>query len=96
MTDNRSVERAFIDHLARVATAIGAQANVGAMELAGQIVSILHANPEYIDRFMREGTELMVDGTLAHVETGSLTYHSMKGEVLSPRQLRERKGVLMQ
>lgn len=77
--------------IAQVATAVGLQANEPAMEMAGQIVSVLAANPEHIDRFMAEGSELFLDGTLNH-ENGSLTYRAINGSILSPSVLREKKG----
>lgn len=80
-----------ISRIAQVASAVGLQANVGAMELAGQIVSVLYAHPNLIDRFMAEGTELFIDGTF-DASNGSLTYRSIGGDVLSPTVLRQAKG----
>lgn len=79
-----------VSKIAQVATAVGFQANEPAMEMAGQIVSVLAANPEHIDRFMAEGSELFLDGTFNH-ENGSLTYRAMDGSILSPSVLREKK-----
>jgi hypothetical protein len=84
-------ERAIIDLIAEVAAAVGFQAGVGAMELAGQIVSVLHANPEHIDRFMYEGVALFHDGTFDAVN-GSLTYMAISGKVTAPTSLRKAKG----
>jgi hypothetical protein len=81
----------FIQKVAEVSIAVGWQANVGASETAGQIISCLYANPEHLDRFMTEGSELFIDGTFAF-ENGALTYHASDGRVLSPSVLRERKG----
>lgn len=81
----------LVAKIAQVATAVGFQANEPAMEMAGQIVSILAANPEHIDRFMDEGSELFLDGTFNH-ENGSLTYRAINGSILSPSVLREKKG----
>lgn len=81
----------LVAKIAQVATAVGFQANEPAMELAGQIVSILAANPEHIERFMVEGSGLFLDGTFNH-EKGSLTYRAMSGSILSPSVLREKKG----
>lgn len=80
-----------IAKIGQVASAVGFQANVPALDIAGQIVSILAANPEHIDRFMLEGTELFLDGTFNY-ENGSLTYRAMSGAILSPSVLREKKG----
>lgn len=81
----------LIQKIAQVSAAVGWQANEPAMELAGQIVSVLAAHPEHIDRFMAEGTELFLDGTFNH-ENGSLTYRAINGSILSPSVLREQKG----
>lgn len=80
-----------ITKIAQVASAVGYQANVPAMEIAGQIISVLAANPEHIDRFMNEGAELFLDGTF-NPENGSLTYRAVNGSILSPTVLREKKG----
>lgn len=81
----------LVAKIAQIATAVGFQANEPAMEMAGQIVSILAANPEHIERFMTEGSELFLDGTFNH-ENGSLTYRAINGSILSPSVLREKKG----
>lgn len=82
----------FIKHCAKVATAVGWQAGVGASETAGHIVSVLAAHPEHVDRFMREGSELFIDGTM-RPENGSLTYLSIKGKVTNPSVLRQAVGI---
>lgn len=81
----------LVAKIAQVSTAVALQANEPAMEMAGQIISILAANPEHIERFMTEGSELFLDGTFNH-ENGSLTYRAMNGSILSPSVLREKKG----
>ena len=82
----------FIRRCADVATATGVLAGVGAMELAGQIVSVLAANPEHIERFMAEGGELFIDGTL-DPKNGSLTYLAINGNITSPSVLRDQKNM---
>lgn len=100
MTDKQEQDTAVGTHsmgadlvtkIAQVATAVGFQAGEPAMEIAGMIVSSLAANPEHIDRFMSEGTELLLDGTLGF-DNGSLTYRANNGSILSPTVLREKKG----
>lgn len=92
MTVKREYSAAdIVAKISQVAGAVGWQANEPAMELAGQIVSVLAANPEHIDRFMAEGTELFLDGTL-NPENGSLTYRALNGSILSPSVLRQQKG----
>ncbi|SER58435.1 hypothetical protein [Rhizobium sp. NFR03] len=81
----------LVAKIAQVSNAVGFQAGEPAMEMAGLIVSILAANPEHIERFMTEGSELFLDCTFNH-ENGSLTYRAMNGSILSPSVLREKKG----
>lgn len=83
---------ALVKKIAAVSTAVGFGAGEPAMEIAGQIVSVLATNPEHIDRFVAEGQELFLDGTLNH-ENGSLTYRSIGGEILHPSVLRKAKGM---
>jgi len=91
-TQSQGGAETIIRRIAEVANAVGRQAGVGASELAGQIVSCLYANPEHIQRFMDEGTELFIDGTFSP-ENGSLTYLARNGNVVSPSVLRKTKGV---
>jgi hypothetical protein len=81
----------LIAKIAETANGVGFQAGEPAMELAGQIVSVLAAHPEHIDRFMVEGTELFLDGTF-NIENGSLTYRALNGSILSPSVIRQQKG----
>lgn len=83
--------REFLDRVAEVATAVGWQAGVGASETAGQIISCLYANPEHLERFMAEGSELFIDGTF-NPENGSLSYLAINGEITSPAKLRQIRG----
>lgn len=82
----------IIHKIASISAAVGWQSGEPAMEMAGLIVSVLHANPEHIERFMAEGGELILDGTV-RAENGSLTYRAISGEMLSPAELRRRKGI---
>lgn len=81
----------LVQKIGEVAAAFGWQAGVGAMELAGQIVSVLYAHPEHIDRFMADGAALFHDGTL-NVENGCLTFLAGNGSINSPAELRKAKG----
>jgi hypothetical protein len=81
----------FIAKCAQVSETVGMLSGVGGMELAGQIVSVLSIHPEQVERFMREGAELFVDGTL-DAKFGCLTYMAINGEVTSPSVLRAEKG----
>lgn len=81
-----------IRKIASVSVAVGFQAGVPGSDVAGMIVSFLYANPEHVERFMREGSELFVDGTIRPAH-GSLTYLAANGEVLDPAELRRRTGL---
>lgn len=82
----------FLDKVAEVSAAVGWQAGVGAVETAGQIISCLYVNPGELERFMTEGSELILDGTVS-AQNGSLTYYAGDGRVVSPSQLRKNKGL---
>lgn len=92
MPDEQSIRAALIKRIADVACAVGWQAGVGASETAGMIVSVLAQHPDQIERFMSEGTELMIDGTIAP-ELGCLTFFSKQGEIVTPAQLAASRGV---
>ncbi len=83
----------FIKCVAEVSTNFGFHAGEPAMEMAGQIISVLAAHPEHTERFLEEGGELVLDGTFA-TENGSITYRSQRGDILHPSGLRARKGKL--
>lgn len=81
-----------ITKIAQVSSTVGWQSNEPAMELAGQIVSVLAAHPEHIERFMRDGSELFLDGTF-NIENGSLTYRAANGDIFSSAKMRTFKGL---
>lgn len=81
-----------IKKIAEVASAVGFQAGVPATDIAGQLVSFLYVHPEHVERFMREGAELFIDGTI-QPEWCGLTYRTGSGETLSPADLRRHKGI---
>lgn len=89
-TEEQPTAAAVIRKIAQCADAIGFSAGEPAMELAGQMISVLATHPENIERFMAEGNELFLDGTF-NAENGSLTYRSMGGDILSPDDLRRAK-----
>lgn len=84
--------RALIAQIAEVSATVGFHAGVGAMELAGQIVSCLYASPHQVERFMAEGSELFIDGTFDPAN-GLLSYMAISGKVTSPSELRKGKGL---
>lgn len=75
-----------IAHIGRVAEAVAWQAGIGASETAGMIISCLLAKPELIDRFMKEGSGLLVDGSIGP-DQGCLTFHRQDGKVTTPQEL---------
>jgi hypothetical protein len=78
----------FVRRIGEVAEQIGDNAGVGAMEIAGMIVSVLYQRPELADRFMREGVEMMISGDILP-ENGRLTFHRQSdGKVTTPHDLR--------
>ncbi|ALJ12622.1 hypothetical protein [Sphingopyxis macrogoltabida] len=79
-----------IDRIAAVATAVGEQAGVGAMETAGGIIGYLAENPRDLEPFMNGGIfELPLDWHERH----SLTWHDSKGIVRHPADVRRARQV---
>lgn len=82
-----------IAKIAEIAEAVGWQAGVGGMEMAGMIVSVLARHPDLTERFMKEGMGAFLDGDEADVrrlspEHGRLTFHRAKdGAVSTPEEL---------
>lgn len=95
MSKDAERQMRLVQKIGEVAAAVGWQANVGAMELAGQIVSVLYAHPEHIDRFMADGVALFHDGTL-NVENGTLSFVAINGSINTPADLRKSKGARTQ
>lgn len=87
-----SAGEAVVRRIGQVATAVGFQANEGAADIAGQILSSLYASPEQIERFMREGSELLVDGTISP-DNGALNYRSINGTIVNPSDRRRARGM---
>lgn len=77
----------IIKRLAEVAEAVGFGAGEPAVEIAGHWVSFLAAQPVHIDRFMRDGHEMVIDGTFTY-DKGNLTYRAMDGTIRHPDELR--------
>lgn len=87
MSDKDWTPEAVIKHIGEVAVAVGWQAGVGASETAGMIISCLLARPELIDRFLEEGSGLLVSGDIGP-DHGCLTFHRKDGQVTTPEELR--------
>lgn len=81
-----------IEHIARVAAAIGWQANVGAMETAGSIISYLAEHPEHTADFMAGKTSVL-DWPVGWHERGCLTWQGMNGWVVAPEYARHARIV---
>lgn len=82
----------FLNRVAEVSAAFADAAGVGGVETAGQIISCLAASPENLDRFMVDGAELILDGTIG-IGLGGLSWHAADGRVVSPSEYRKRRGV---
>ena len=78
----------IIRRIAEIAHAVGWQANVGAMEMAGQFVSYLAEHPEHVEAFLRDGSGFVIENGLP-VGQGCLTFHRrLDGKVTTPQELR--------
>jgi hypothetical protein len=82
----------LLDRVVEVSDAVGLQAGVGGADLAGFIISCLYANPELFTRFMEEGAELILDGSL-DPENGALSWSASGNRVVSPHEMRRAKGM---
>jgi hypothetical protein len=85
-------EAQIVLKIAQVSEVMSLGSGEDATGIAGLIVSVLTANPQHIERFLREGVELFVDGTI-RVENGCLSYESQGGEILYPSFLRQKLGL---
>ncbi|WP_091742597.1 hypothetical protein [Phenylobacterium immobile] len=85
-------ERLVIRRIAEVAAGVASQAGVPGADVAGLIVSFLAANPEHVSRFMAEGGELFIDGTI-RAEHGALSFGAMNGKMVTPAESRALKGM---
>lgn len=70
----------LVQKVREVAHAVAFQSGTGSLECAGMIMSCLARKPELIDRFMREGSGLIVDGVIS-VGRGEFFYHAMDNTV---------------
>ena len=86
LRDQKTPEQ-VIGHIGQVAEAVAWQAGVGASEMAGMIISCLLAKPELIERFLIEGSGLLVDGSIGP-DQGCMTFHRADGRVTTPEELR--------
>ncbi|MGN6064926.1 hypothetical protein [Brevundimonas diminuta] len=81
--------RQTIALIADCANVIGWQAGEPGMEIAGGIVSFLAAHPQHIDRFLKEPSAVMTDGTF-DPHTGGLTWRAANGEMMNAETFAQR------
>ncbi len=81
--------RQTIALIADCARVIGWQAGEPGMEIAGGIVSFLAAHPQHIDRFLKEPSAVMTDGTF-DPHTGGLTWRAANGEMMNAETFAQR------
>lgn len=85
-------EQCAIQKIALTAVKISRLANVPAMEMAGQLVSVLAANPELVESFMQDGMALFTSGKL-DAQHGCLDFRAINGVRVSPQDLRKHMGM---
>lgn len=78
---------ALITKIAECCAAMAWQSGEPAIDAAGFTLSFLVAHPEHIERYMREGNELWIDGTITF-QGGCLSYRARDGEVRMPSEIR--------
>lgn len=85
-----------ITRIADIAETVGRQANIGASEMAGQILSYLAAHPECIEPLLCDGVIRLPSMFWEH---GRLTWTGVNGKIISSeyvRQCRVIDGLLVQ
>jgi hypothetical protein len=75
-----------ITRIADIAEQVGRQANIGASETAGQMLSYLAAHPDQIEPLLKDGVFRLPERFWEH---GRLTWTSVKGEIVSPGYVRQ-------
>jgi len=78
-----------IAKIADCARVIGWQGGEPGMEIAGGIVSFLAAHPQHIDRFLKEPSAVMTDGTF-DPHAGGLTWRAANGEMMDAETFAQR------
>lgn len=82
----------IIERIASLAEMIAYQSGTASSELAGQMLSVLAANPALIDRFMVDGSEMFLEGEFAP-ERGSLSWYGQNGKIVTPQFMRAHRVV---
>lgn len=74
-----------------MATGVEIQSGTPSAEVAGMILSHLAVHPEHVERFMQDGVEMLLDGTIGY-RTGCLSYLCKDGAVRTAMELRHLHG----
>jgi len=81
---------AVIQRIAQIAETFAAQAGVGGMETAGNLVSYLAKHPRDIEPCLKFGIfELPADWH----ERGDLTWHALSGKIVRPEAARRARTI---
>lgn len=75
-----------LKRIAQCANAMSFQSGEPGVPLAGHTLSFLAANPDQIERFMDEGNELWIDGTIDFTN-GCLSYKCIDGNIRTGQQV---------
>lgn len=85
MAPKRYDAQLVLEQIAKVATAFGEQAGVGAMETAGGILGYLAENPRDLEPFMVGGVFELPPGWF---QRHDLTWHAANGKIVHPSEVR--------
>ncbi len=75
--------------VAELASAIARQSGTASSELAGQMISVLARDLSLIERFMRDGSEMFLEGAFMP-EKGLLSWYGQNGQIVTPEDMRAR------
>lgn len=82
---------ALLKRIAECCEAMAFQSGGSGVDLAGHTLSHLASNPEHIPRYMLEGNELWIDGTITYFK-GSLSFVCVDGVTRTASEVRRMKG----
>jgi hypothetical protein len=82
---------AIVKRISELAQSIAFQSDTASSELAGQMLSVLARDPSLIDRFMRDGSEMFLEGAFMP-ERGMLSWYGQNGQIVTPEVMRELLG----
>lgn len=77
--------------IADVAEKTAALAGVGAMEIAGQIISCMVADPKFMRQFFECPSEAMLSDRFDARCNGALSYHAINGTIVDPKLVAEQR-----